>query len=52
MVTEVKKNGQSVLFVLLKSRDRFGETKTLIDWVFNNFIWQNITVPPSANQKL
>ena len=52
LVTEVKKNGQSVLFVLLKSRDRFGETKTLIDWVFNNFIWQNITVPPSANQKL
>lgn len=52
LVTEVKKNGQSVLFVLLKSRDRFGETRTLIDWVFNNFVWQGITVPPLTNQRL
>lgn len=45
LVTEVKKNGQSVLFVLLKSSDRFGETQALIGWVFGNFIWQNLVLP-------
>lgn len=39
LISEVKKNGHSVLFVILKSRDRFGETTKLIDWVFTNFQW-------------
>lgn len=39
LVSEVKKNGQSVLFVILRSTDRFGETTKLIDWVFTNFQW-------------
>lgn len=39
LVTEVKKNGQSVIFVVLKSADRFGDTTKLIDWVFNNYTW-------------
>lgn len=43
LVSEVKKNGRSVLFVVLKSKDRFGDTVKLIDWVFNNFAWKNIT---------
>ena len=43
LVSTVKKNGQSILIAVLKSKDRFGETVQLIDWVFNNFEW----VPPS-----
>ena len=43
LVSEVKKNDHSVLFVVLKSRDRFKETTLMIDWVFNNFSWKNIT---------
>lgn len=43
LVSEVKKNNHSVLFVILKSKDRFGETTILMDWVFNNFIWKKIT---------
>lgn len=39
LVSEVKKNGKSVLFIVLKSHDRFGETIKLIDWVFKNFVW-------------
>ena len=42
LVSEVKKNNRSVLFVVLKSHDRFGETVKLIDWVFGNFSWKNI----------
>lgn len=40
LVSEVKKNGHSILIVLLKSQDRFAETKLLIDWVFGNFAWK------------
>ncbi|KKS96120.1 MAG: D-alanyl-D-alanine carboxypeptidase [Candidatus Gottesmanbacteria bacterium GW2011_GWA2_43_14] len=42
LISEVKKNGHSVLFVVLKSADRFGETVQLIDWVFNNFNWVSL----------
>lgn len=35
-----EKNGHTVLTVMLNSNDRFGETKELIDWIFNNFTWQ------------
>jgi len=43
LVAEVKKNGRAVLFVLLKSLDRFSETVALIDWVFGNFVWLEVS---------
>lgn len=45
LVTVVTRNNQKVLFIVLGSADRFGETQKLIDWVFNNFSWQKITAP-------
>lgn len=39
LVSEVRKNGQSIVIALLKSNDRFGETQRLINWVFENFSW-------------
>ena len=35
-----EKNGRTILTVMLNSHDRFGETRSLIDWIFNNFTWQ------------
>lgn len=35
----VERDGRRVLTVVLKSRDRFGDTKNLMDWVFLNFRW-------------
>lgn len=49
LVTEVRKNNHLVLFVLLKSSDRFKETTNMIDWVFNNFAWKNISDVTAAN---
>ena len=43
LVSEVKKNGNNVLFVVLRSNDRFGESEKLIDWVFENFTWKPIS---------
>ncbi len=35
----VDRDGKRVITVVLSSDDRFGETVTLIDWVFANFRW-------------
>lgn len=35
-----EKNGQTILTVMLNSQDRFGETKQLLDWIFENYSWQ------------
>lgn len=33
--------GNPVIAVLLGSEDRFNDMEKLLDWVFNNFIWEN-----------
>jgi len=43
LVSLVERNREKVIIVLLGSKDRFGETKALIDWVFNNFEWKIIS---------
>lgn len=40
--TLVKRNDKEVLVVVLKSKDRFGETELLINWIFSNFSWIDI----------
>lgn len=47
LITKATRNGNSVIVVILGSQDRFGETKQLIDWVFNNYQWENTTEPTS-----
>lgn len=36
----VERNNHKVLTVVLGSKDRFGETKRLMDWVYSNFVWE------------
>lgn len=43
LVGLVERNDHKLLTVVLHSQDRFGETKALIDWVDNNFIWKGKT---------
>ncbi len=33
-------NGHEVLTVILGSSDRFGETRTLVEWIMDNFEWR------------
>ncbi len=40
LVTLVERNGHKVIIVALRSRDRFGETARLIDWVFAHYRWE------------
>lgn len=43
LVTYIDRNGHKVIIAVLGSEDRFGETKTLIDWIFENYSWQEVT---------
>lgn len=40
LVTLMERGDHRVILVVLRSRDRFGETSKLIDWVFGNYQWQ------------
>lgn len=50
LITEVDRDGHQVIFVVLGSKDRFSETKELIDWVFANYHWEKIEHPSSSPQ--
>ncbi|MBL7159322.1 D-alanyl-D-alanine carboxypeptidase [Candidatus Microgenomates bacterium] len=43
LVNLTKKGEREVVTVILKSEDRFGETERLLDWVFLNHRWEEIT---------
>lgn len=45
LVTYVTREGHKILITLLGSQDRFGETTELIDWIFNNYEWTEVTTP-------
>jgi D-alanyl-D-alanine carboxypeptidase (penicillin-binding protein 5/6) len=40
LVTLVERNGHKIILVVLHSKDRFGETAQLIEWVFANYRWE------------
>jgi len=42
LVTYVERDGKKIMIVLLSSQDRFGETEELIDWIFENYEWQEV----------
>ena len=43
-VTQVTRDGHTILIALLNSPDRFGEATTLIEWVYQNHIWETKTI--------
>lgn len=49
LVSWVEKEGRKIIIVLLESNDRFGETKKLIEWIFNNFEWRPVTLEKNAS---
>lgn len=40
LVGLMEKNNRTILTVMLNSQDRFGETKSLLDWIFKNYTWK------------
>jgi D-alanyl-D-alanine carboxypeptidase len=42
LVTYVERDSKKVIIVVLGSSDRFGETKELIDWIFDSYSWEEV----------
>jgi len=42
LITYIERNNRKVIVVVLHSKDRFGDTTKLIDWVFENFRWDEM----------
>ena len=40
LVTYLERDGRRLMIVVLSSTDRFGETKALINWIFENYAWK------------
>jgi D-alanyl-D-alanine carboxypeptidase len=47
LVTYVERDGHKIVIAVLGSQDRFGETKELINWIFENYNWEEVSVPNS-----
>ena len=45
LVTYVERDKKKILIAVLGSQDRFGETKELIDWIFENYKWEKVFFP-------
>lgn len=43
LVTLIERDGHRVITVVLKSRNRFADTESLINWVFGNYEWKDFT---------
>lgn len=46
LVTFVEQEGKKIVTVVLGSQDRFKETEKLINWIFDNFIWEDFNLSP------
>ena len=45
LVTLVERDSRRVMIAIMGSQDRFGETKELINWLFANYSWQEVSYP-------
>jgi D-alanyl-D-alanine carboxypeptidase len=45
LVTFISRDEKRVMIALLGSKDRFSETKQLIDWIFDNYSWEEVVGP-------
>lgn len=55
LVTQVTRDGHTILTALLRSPNRFAETKNLIAWVFDGFYWETKPLDqwlPTADTRL
>lgn len=42
LITYVERDGHRVMIAVLGSQDRFGETEELIEWIFENYTWEEV----------
>ncbi|OGM15999.1 hypothetical protein A2V56_04525 [Candidatus Woesebacteria bacterium RBG_19FT_COMBO_42_9] len=45
LVTYIERDKRRVMITIMGSQDRFGETKELISWIFENYKWEEVKYP-------
>lgn len=50
LVTLVDRDSHPVIIAVLGSSDRFADTKNLIDWVYSNFTWQDVSATADTRE--
>lgn len=45
LVTYIERDNKRIILALLGGQDRFGETKELIEWIFENYTWREVKSP-------
>ena len=43
LITYLERDDKKIMIAVLGSQDRFGETKELINWIFENYSWEKVT---------
>lgn len=51
LVTYIERDNRKIMIAVLGSQDRFGETKELIDWIFENYSWEEVAYQQTTNSK-
>lgn len=46
LVTYIERNERKIMIAVLASQDRFGETRELIGWIFDNYEWKDVIYSP------
>lgn len=42
LITYIERDNHPVIIVVLNSKDRFGESSALVDWIYGNHLWTSI----------
>jgi D-alanyl-D-alanine carboxypeptidase len=45
LVSYLERDNRKIMIAVLGSSDRFGETKELIKWIFDNYSWEEVKIP-------
>jgi D-alanyl-D-alanine carboxypeptidase (penicillin-binding protein 5/6) len=51
LVTYIERDNHKIMIAVLGSQDRFGETTELIDWIFSNYSWQEVSPPTDRSNR-
>lgn len=43
LVTYVNRDGKRIITTILGSQDRFGETEELVEWIYGNYEWKDVS---------
>jgi len=50
LVTAYQKDGHELILVVLESKDRYADTRQLLTWLDQHYVWKNLSFPSQSSQ--